>query len=129
MDKVAATVDDYISSFPETIQKKLTEMRKIIRAAAPDAEETISYQMPAFRLKGIVVYFGGFKDHLSFFPTGSGIEAFQKELGPYITGKGTARFALDQPLPFDLITKIVKYRVSENLKRDKEKIQNKKKYP
>jgi uncharacterized protein YdhG (YjbR/CyaY superfamily) len=81
--KVPGTIDDYISAFPPKVQKKLTEMRQIIRAAAPHAEETISYQMPAFKLKGILVYFGGFKDHIGFFPTGSGIDTFQKELGPY----------------------------------------------
>jgi uncharacterized protein YdhG (YjbR/CyaY superfamily) len=120
MDKTKYNnIDEYIQTFPKDVQEKLQEMRKVIKAAAPEAEERISYQMPAFWQKGILVYFAAAKNHIGFYPTCNGIEAFQKELGSYITGKGTAQFPLDKPIPFDLITKIVKYRVSENLKKGK----------
>ena len=115
------TIDEYIKASPKEVQEKLREMRAVIKSAAPDAEETISYQMPAFRLKGILVYFAAFQDHIGFYPTGSGIEAFQKELGGLKSGKGTAQFPLDKPLPVKLITKIVKYRVAENLAKYKAK--------
>jgi uncharacterized protein YdhG (YjbR/CyaY superfamily) len=113
------TINEYIETFPEDIRILLEKMRQAIREAAPEAEETISYRMPAFRQNGILVYFAAFRDHLSFFPTGSGIEAFKKELAPYLGGKGTARFPLDQPVPYDLVKKIVRFRVQENLKKRK----------
>jgi uncharacterized protein YdhG (YjbR/CyaY superfamily) len=114
--KVYATIDDYIASFPENVQTILQEMRCAIKDAAPDAEEVISYQMPAFRLNGILVWFAAFKNHIGFFPKVSAIEAFKKDLSGYELSKGTIRFPLDNPLPIDLVQKIVKLRVKENLK-------------
>jgi uncharacterized protein YdhG (YjbR/CyaY superfamily) len=111
------SIDDYISRFPPEIQTKLQELRNTIHAAAPEAVETISYQMPAFEQNGVLVYFAAFKNHLSFFPTGSGRAAFGKELEKYPGGKGTVQFPLDSPLPLELITRIVKFRVEENKKK------------
>jgi uncharacterized protein YdhG (YjbR/CyaY superfamily) len=115
------SIDAYIASFPAEIQKKLQELRATIRAAAPDSMEKISYQMPAFALHGNLVYFAAFKNHISFFPTSSGTEAFKQELSIYDSSKGTIRFPLDQPLPLDLISKIVKFRLAENLKKAERK--------
>ena len=112
-----ASIDEYIAAYPKDIQKMLKELRKTIKAAAPDAEEKISYQIPTFYLKGNLVHFGAFKDHISFFPTSSGTQAFKKELSVYKGAKGTVQFPLDKPLPLKLISKIVKFRVAENLKR------------
>ncbi len=119
--KPAASIDEYIAACPKNIQKKLLELRATIRAAAPKAEEKISYQMPAFAQNGILVWFAAFKDHIGFYPKGSGIKAFEKELAGYETSKGTVRFPLDKPLPHRLITKIVKYRIAENMKTAKKK--------
>jgi uncharacterized protein YdhG (YjbR/CyaY superfamily) len=111
------SIDEYIAAFPEEIQAILQEIRETIKAAAPDAEEKISYQMPAFALKGNLVYFGAFKDHIGFYPTPSGTEAFKEEIARYQGGKGSIRFPLDEPMPLDLISRIVKMRVAENLKK------------
>ena len=109
-------IDDYILTFPPGTQKMLEEIRAAIRKAAPDATETISYQMPAFKLKGRnLVYFAGYKNHIGFYPVPSGMEAFKKELSSYKQGKGSVQFPLDKPLPLDLINEIVKFRVMENL--------------
>jgi uncharacterized protein YdhG (YjbR/CyaY superfamily) len=102
---------------PEDVQKKLKEMRATIRAAAPEATEIISYQIPTFYLKGNLVHFAAFKNHIGFYPTSSGIQAFKKELSIYEGAKGTVRFPIDKSLPLKLISKIVKFRVAENLKR------------
>jgi uncharacterized protein YdhG (YjbR/CyaY superfamily) len=116
--KVSPTsIDEYIAFSPAQVQKKLQGLRLTIKTAAPEAEEKISYQMPAFALKGILVYFAAFKDHISFFPTASGVAAFKKELSAYDLSKGTIRFPLDKPLPLKLISRIVKFRVAENLNR------------
>jgi len=112
-------IDEYIAGFPEDIQAILQSLRRVIHEAAPEAEETISYSLPAFKQDGILVYFTAFKDHIGFFPTSSGVSAFSKELSPYDTSKGTIRFPLDEPIPVNLIKKIVKFRVREN--RDKQK--------
>jgi uncharacterized protein YdhG (YjbR/CyaY superfamily) len=112
----ARSIDEYISGFPGDIGKTLEKLRAAIRAAAPGAEERISYQMPAFYLAGNLVYFAAFKNHIGFFPTSSGIAAFKRELAPYSCSKGTVRFPLDKPLPLALIRKIVKFRVAENTK-------------
>ncbi len=110
------TIDEYIASFPEDVQKKLVQIRQTIRQAAPEAEETISYAIPTFKLKGrYLVYFAGHKNHIGFYPAPTGSEAFKEELAVYKTGKGSVQFPLNQPLPFDLITRIVKFRVKENL--------------
>jgi uncharacterized protein YdhG (YjbR/CyaY superfamily) len=115
------SIDEYIALFPEDIQKILQELRDSIRAAAPQAQEKISYQMPAFAQKGVLVYFAARKDYIGFYPTSSGTEAFQQELSAYEYTKGTIKFPLDKPLPLDLITNIVKFRLAENLKRAEEK--------
>jgi uncharacterized protein YdhG (YjbR/CyaY superfamily) len=107
-------IDEYIAQFPPEIQQKLLQMRATIRAAAPQAKEKISYGMPAFDENGVLVYFAAFKNHLSFFPTGSVRSAFGEELAKYPGGKGTVQLPLTDPLPLDLITRIVKYRQAEN---------------
>jgi uncharacterized protein YdhG (YjbR/CyaY superfamily) len=112
-----ATVDEYIASFPEEAQAKLRELRAVIRAAAPDAEEKISYQMPTFYLKGNLVYFAAWKKHIGFYAIPSANAAFQDELAAYTVSKGAVQFPLDQPLPVDLITRMVRFRVAENLAR------------
>ncbi len=109
------TVDEYIATFPKNMQSILQELRQVIRESAPEAEETISYQMPAFKLNGILVWFAAFKNHIGFFPKSSAIAAFKEELSDYELSKGTIRFPLDKPIPFDLVRKIVQYRVKENL--------------
>jgi uncharacterized protein YdhG (YjbR/CyaY superfamily) len=109
------TIDEYIATFPRNVQDILQEFRKAIGEAAPEAEETISYGMPAFRLNGqILVYFAAWKKHIGFYPIPSGMEAFKKELSPYRQAKGSVQFPLDKPLPLDLIKRIVKYRSKEN---------------
>ena len=109
------TIDEYIALFPADVQVTLTEMRAAIQAAAPEAEEKISYAMPTFFLKGNLVHFGAHANHIGFYPTPSGMEAFKQELSVYKTAKGSAQFPMDQPLPLDLVTRIVKFRVAENL--------------
>ena len=110
-------IDEYIATFPGEVQKKLKQMRATIRAAAPEAQERISYQMPAFTLNGNLVYFAAFKNHIGFYPTPGGIEAFKEELSHYVQGKGSIQFPLDEPLPLDLISRLVKQRVADNLKK------------
>jgi uncharacterized protein YdhG (YjbR/CyaY superfamily) len=110
-----STIDEYISMYPENIQKILEKVRRTIKDTAPGAEEAISYQMPAFKLNRVLVWFAAFKDHIAFFATMSPMEVFQKELAPYKSGKATIRFPLDKPIPYDLVRKIVKFRVKENL--------------
>jgi uncharacterized protein YdhG (YjbR/CyaY superfamily) len=112
-----ANVDSYIASFPEHTREWLQQMRNIIKAAAPNAEETISYQMPAYKLNGMLVYFAGYKNHIGFYPTASGIAAFQKELSVYKGAKGSVQFPLDKPLPGTLIRKIVKFRLKQNMEK------------
>ena len=111
------TMDEFISAFPKNVQDILEELRQTIQDSAPDAKETISYQMPAFKLNGNLVYFAAFKNHIGFYPTSSAISEFKKELSHYEVAKGTARFPIDGPIPFDLIRKIVKYRVKQNLEK------------
>jgi uncharacterized protein YdhG (YjbR/CyaY superfamily) len=111
--KPSKTIDEYIAAFPKDVRVQLETMRKAIRRSAPGAEETISYQMPAFRWHGILVYFAAFKNHIGFYPTSSAIEAFKDELSAFETSKGTIRFPLDKPLPIALVKRIVKYRVKQ----------------
>lgn len=111
------TIDEYIANFPPDVQEILQKVRTTIREAAPGAEETIKYQLPTFVLKGNLVHFGGFKKHIGFYPVPTGIEAFAEELAPYQTGKGSIQFPFDEPMPYDLITKVVKFRVEENLRK------------
>ena len=110
-------IDEYIAGFPSDIQKILAKIRSTIKKAAPGAEEKISYQMPTFTLNGNLVHFAAFREHIGFYPTPSGTEKFQKELTAYKGGKGSIRFPLDEPIPFALIEKIVKFRVKESLER------------
>lgn len=111
---VASTVEAYIEGFPAPTQKLLKQMRKTIRAAAPKSEESISYMMPAYKYFGPLVYFGGYTKHIGFYPGAVGVEAFIKEIKDYQFSKGTIQFPLDKPLPLDLITQIVKFRVKQN---------------
>ncbi len=120
------SIDEYIATFPKDIQKILEELRATIKVAAPDSEEKISYQMPTFFMNGNLVHFAAFKKHIGFYPTPSGIEAFQKELSAYEGAKGSVQFPLDKPMPLKLITRIVKFRVAENLKKAKIKSVTKK---
>ena len=110
-------IDEYIAGFPMDVQEILEKIRRTIREAAPDAEETIKYQMPTFTLKGNLVHFAAFNEHIGFYPTPTGTKTFQKELAVYRGGKGSVRFPLDKPIPFALISQIVKFRVKENLER------------
>jgi uncharacterized protein YdhG (YjbR/CyaY superfamily) len=110
------SIDEYIAMFPEEVRKILEELRATIKASAPDAEERISYQMPTFFLKGNLVHFAAYKRHIGFYPTPGGIQAFIKELSVYEGAKGSVKFPIDKPLPLKLISRIVKFRVAENLK-------------
>lgn len=109
-------IDEYIEQFPEDVQEILERIRRLVREAAPEATEKISYQMPTFYLKGNLVHFAAFSNHIGFYPTPSGITSFDHELAPYKRGKGSVRFPLDEPIPYDLIERIVRFRVRENLK-------------
>ena len=109
------TIDEYVATFPRNVQDILEELRQTIQNSAPDAKEAISYQMPAFKLNGNLVYFAAFKNHIGFYPTSSAISEFKKELSHYEVAKGAVRFPINEPIPFDLIRKIVKYRAKENL--------------
>lgn len=111
------TIDEYIAAFPDDMQQILQQIRQTIRKAAPDAQEAISYQMPTFKLHGNLVHFAAYKKHVGFYPAPSGIEAFKDELAPYASSKGAVQFPLDQPIPYDLIGRIVIFRVAENLAR------------
>ena len=115
------SIDEYLATFPEGTQKILKELRATIKAAAPKAEEKISYQMPTFALKGNLVHFAAYKNHIGFYPTPSGIEAFKQELSMYEGAKGSVKFPIDEPLPLELISKIVEFRVAENLKKAESK--------
>jgi uncharacterized protein YdhG (YjbR/CyaY superfamily) len=114
-------IDQYIAGFPKDVQEILQKIRTTIKKAAPEAKEKISYQMPTFTLEGNLVHFAAFKEHIGLYPAPTGIEAFKKELSVYQWAKGSVRFPLDRPVPFALITKIVKFRVKENLARAKAK--------
>jgi protease I len=113
----ASSIDEYIERFPTQTQKVLQELRALIKASAPDAIETISYAIPTFDLNGHLVHFGGFAKHVGFYPTPRGLEAFADELKPYKGGKGSVQFPLDQPLPVDLIRRIVELRVEQNTRK------------
>ena len=121
-----SNIDEYMAGLPENIQKILEELRSTIRKAAPAAEETINYGIPTFTLNGNLVHFAAFKNHIGFYPAPSGIEAFKKELSVYDGAKGSVQFPVKDKLPMALITKIVKFRVKENIERAKEKTKSKK---
>ncbi len=112
---VPKTVDEYIAGYPRDVQLILKKVRQTIKKAAPGAQEKIAYQMPAFTLNGNLVYFAGFKSHIGFYPIPTGITQFSKELSVYKQGRGSVQFPLDKPIPYGLITRIVKFRVKENL--------------
>jgi uncharacterized protein YdhG (YjbR/CyaY superfamily) len=116
-----SSIDEYIATFPESTQKILEELRATIQAAAPDATKKISYQMPTFYLKGNLVHFAAHTNHIGFYPAPRGIEAFKDELSMYEGSKGTVRFPINKPLPLDLISRIVKFRVAENLEKAQKK--------
>ncbi len=111
------TVDEYIAAFPEDIRTLLQSVRATIRAAAPDAEERIAYQMPTYSQHGNLVHFAALKNHIGFYPTPSGIDAFHADLAKYRSTKGAVQFPIGEPLPLELIRKVTQFRVEENLKR------------
>jgi uncharacterized protein YdhG (YjbR/CyaY superfamily) len=113
------TVDEYISQYPEDVQEILRRLRALIRESAPQAEERIGYQMPGYYLNGPLVYFAGFKRHIGFYPTAAELQPFEYELAGYKRSKGTIQFPLEKPIPYDLIARIVQYRVAENLTKSK----------
>ncbi len=117
--KTFKTIDAYINTFPGDVQEILQKMRITIHKAAPKAEEAIKYSIPTFVLNGNLVHFGGFKNHIGFFPGPDGIANFKSELKKYKTSKGTIQFQLDKPIPYALITKIVKFRVKQNLVKER----------
>lgn len=113
--KKSVDIDNYIKKFPSDVQVLLNKMRMSIRKAAPEAEETMKYGIPTFVLNGNLVHFGGFKKHIGFYPAPSGIKKFKKELSIYKNSKGAVHFPLGEPIPFDLVTKIVEFRAKENM--------------
>jgi uncharacterized protein YdhG (YjbR/CyaY superfamily) len=117
----AKDIDAYIAGYPKDVQEILEKIRAIIRKEAPDAEEAIKYQMPTFVLKGNLVHFAAFKNHIGLYPTPSGTEKFKAEIAGYQGAKGSIRFPVDQPIPYDLIRAIVAFRVKENLEREQAK--------
>jgi uncharacterized protein YdhG (YjbR/CyaY superfamily) len=121
-----SSIDEYIARFPESTQVLLQTLRETIKVAAPDAKEKISYQMPTFDLKGNLVHFAAFDKHIGFYPAPRGIEEFKEELSAYKGAKGSVQFPIDEPLPLDLISRIVKFRVAENLKKAADKSSKKK---
>jgi uncharacterized protein YdhG (YjbR/CyaY superfamily) len=115
MENETLNVDQYISNFPDDTRELLNQMREAIKESAPDSEEVISYKMPAYKQNGMLVYFAGYTKHIGFYPTGSGISHFKEKLSMYKGAKGSVQFPLDKPLPLELISEIVKFRVQENL--------------
>jgi len=110
------TVDEYIAGFPLEVQTILLKLRKVVRDAAPEATEKISYQMPTYFLNGNLVHFAAFKNHIGFYPTPSAVAGFSAELAGFKNAKGSIQFPIDQPLPYSLIERMVRFRVEENLK-------------
>lgn len=127
MDNSITTIDEYIAKAEKEDREALMEFRRVIHEAAPDATEKISYQMPTFYLHGNLVHFAAFKGHYGFYPAPTGIEAFKEDLSKYKGSKGAIQFPKDKPLPIELIERIVKFRVDENLKANEEKKARKKK--
>jgi uncharacterized protein YdhG (YjbR/CyaY superfamily) len=117
MNKKLETIDEYIDTFPGDVQVILQDLRQTIGEAAPQAEETINYQIPTFKLNGNLVHFAAYKKHIGFYPAPSGIEAFKDELAPYEVSKGAIKFPIGEPIPLDLVSKIVQFRVTEQLKK------------
>lgn len=121
----SGSIDEYILKLPPETQEILKTLRKVIKESAPDAEEKISYQMPTFALHGNLVHFAAHKNHIGFYPTPSGIEVFKEELSEYKGAKGSVQFPIDKPMPYELISKIVKFRVAENNKKAQSTIKRK----
>ena len=122
MDKTKTNnIDKYIAGFPKETQRLLGQLRAVIRKAAPDEEETISYQIPTFTLKGNLVHFAAYKNHIGFYPTPSAIQAFKKELSSFKGAKGSVQFPIGKSLPLELVRKIVRFRVKENIERGQSK--------
>lgn len=119
--KKPSNIEEYIGTFPNEVQEILEKIRATIQNAAPDAKEKISYSMPAFEQNGIVVYFAAYKNHIGLYALPSSHEKFKDDLSQYKSGKGSVQFPLDKPMPFELITRIVKFRVKENLEKIKKK--------
>jgi len=115
------TIDEYIESFEPKIQKMLNEIRNFIKTEVPEATEKMSYGMPTFYLNGNLIHFAAFKDHYSFFPSPPENNAFEKELAQYRSGKGTLKFSIDKPIPWDIIRQVIQFRVKENLNKSKNK--------
>jgi uncharacterized protein YdhG (YjbR/CyaY superfamily) len=124
--KVAANVDEYIEQFPDHIQAILQKLRATIRKAAPAAEETISYQMPAFKYHGMLAFFAGYKNHIGFYPTSSPMKVFKDRLTSYKTSKGAIQFPIDKAIPLTLVKDIVKFKIKENLEKENAKLKKKK---
>lgn len=122
----AQSVDAYISQFNPDIQVKLQKLRKVIKEAGPEMQEKISYQMPAYYLDGYVVFFAAFQNHIGFYPTPSGINAFNEEVSSYKTAKGSIQFPNNKPIPYDLVSRMVKYRLEENKMQAEAKCRSKK---
>lgn len=120
-----ATIDEYILQFSPEIQEILQTLRKTIRESAPEAEEKISYQMPTYYLKGNLVHFAAFKNHIGFYPTPSAIEEYKQELSVYKGAKGTIQFPITKALPYELISRIVKFRVAENISKAEDRLKKK----
>ena len=121
-----SNIDEYIAGFPETTQEILQQLRATFRNSVPGAEEAISYGIPTFKLKGNLVHFAAYKNHIGFYPGAAGIESFKEELSGYKLSKGTVQFPIDKPIPFDLISTIVDFRVKQNLSRAEAKVKKKK---
>ncbi|MEH7346321.1 DUF1801 domain-containing protein [Bacillus sp. JJ1532] len=123
---IPKSIDEYILQYPQEIQEILKTIRKVIKESAPNAEEKISYAIPTFALNGNLVHFAAFKNHIGLYPTASGINTFKQELSGYKTSKGAVQFPIGKPIPYELISKIVKFRVEENKRKAEEKIKKKK---
>ena len=123
--KTPQNIDEYIEMFPMDVQEKLQKIRKTVQQAAPEATEKMSYQMPKFYLFGNLVHFAAFKNHIGFYPTPSGITVYDEALTQYKRAKGSVNFPMDQPIPYDLIDKIVRFRVAENTRKAEEKSKKK----
>ena len=111
---VPETVDQYIAAFPADVKKRMQQLRKTIKAGAPKADELISYQMPGYKYFGMLVYFAAYKNHIGFYPGTGGLLEFYKELSSFKSAKGSVQFPHDRPIPYDMISKIVKFRVKQN---------------
>ena len=124
--KVAESIDEYIEQFPANVQAILQKLRTTIKKTAPNAEEVISYQMPAFKYHGMLVYFAGHQNHIGFYPTSSPMEVFKDRLTNYKTSKGAIQFPIDEAIPLTLVRDIVKFRIKENLEKENAKLKRKK---